>query len=130
MIRTVLLLGVLLAAQFGLHPAHAQPASGFDAQIATSVYAAALAFMVPRIVDPEPVSKLTQWGLQGITALDPGMTVGLSDGKLRLMARDKALFEIAPPKDEAIANWVPAAVAVTKAAVEASPAVRRVSSRS
>ena len=125
MIRIVLLLGVLLATQFGLHPAHAQPASGFDAQIATSVYAAALAFMVPRIVDPEPVSKLTQWGLQGITALDPGMTVGLTDGKLRLMARDKTVFEIAPPKDEAIANWVPAAVAVTKAAVEASPAVRR-----
>jgi carboxyl-terminal processing protease len=125
MIRAALILGVLLVVQCGMHPSHAQPVNGFDAQIATSVYTAALSFMAPRIVDPEPVSRLAQWGLQGITALDPAMTIGQRDGKLRLMSRDNAVFEIAAPKDEAIANWVPAAVALTKAAADASPAVRR-----
>lgn len=125
MIRTAILLGLLLAAQFASHAAHAQPAGGFDAQIATSVYTAALSFMVPRIVDPEPVSRLTQWGLQGITALDPKLTVETRDGRLRLMKQGTAIFDAVAPKDESIANWVPAAIALTKAAASASPGVRR-----
>ncbi len=124
MIRTVILLGLLLAAQLGAHPVHAQPVGGFDAQVAASVYTAALSFMAPRIVDPEPVSRLTQWGLQGITALDPRLTVELHDSKLRLVKRGGAVFETAAPKDELIANWVPAAIAITKAAAVASAAVR------
>lgn len=127
MIRTAFLLGLLIAAQLGAHPAHAQPVAGFDAQVATSVYTAALSFMTPRIVDPEPVSRLTLWGLQGITALDPKLTVELRDAKLRLVKQGSPQFETAAPKDELIANWVPAAIAVTKAAVSASNAVRRTS---
>ena len=125
MIRSALLLGLLIAAQFGAHPAHAQPVADFDAQVVTSVYTAALSFMAPRIVDPEPVSRLTQWGLQGLTALDPKLTVELRDSKLRLMKQGSPLFETPAPKDELVANWVPAAIAVTKAAVAASLGVRR-----
>ena len=62
MIRVALLLGLLLAVQIGVCPAHAQSAAGFDPQAATSVYTAALTLMTTRIVDPEPVSRLTQWG--------------------------------------------------------------------
>ena len=125
MIRATLLFGLLLIDPFGVHPAHAQAAAGFDAQVATSVYTAALSFIAPRIVDPEPVSRLTQWGLLGITALDPAMMVGPRDGKVRLTAKDKLVFEIAAPNDELVANWVPVAIAVTKAAADASLGVRR-----
>ena len=125
MIRVALLLGLLFAVPFGVHPAHAQAIVGFDAQIATSVYTAALSFIAPRIVDPEPVSRLTQWGLQGITALDPVMMVGLRDGKMQLTAKDRTVFETAAPRDETLADWVAVAIAVTKSAAEMSPAVRR-----
>ena len=129
MIRTAILLGLLLAAQFGAHPGHAQAAAqgagGFDAQIATNVYTAALSFMAPRIVDPVPVSRMTEWGLQGLTVLDPRLTTELHDSKLRLSAQGHSLYEISAPKDELIASWVQAAVSVINAAVGASPAVRR-----
>lgn len=125
MIRVALLLGLLFAVQVGAHPAHAQSAAGFDPQAATSVYTAALTFLTPRIVDAEPVSRLTQWGLQGITALDPLLVVGVRDGRLLLTAKDKTVFEIAAPRGETVAEWVPAAIAVTKAATDVSPALRR-----
>ncbi len=123
--RAALLLGVLLSAQCVALAARAQPVGGFDAQIATSVYTVALSFMAPRIVDPEPVSRLTQWGLQGLTALDPKLTIDPRDGRLRLIRQGGAIFDAAAPKDELIANWVPAAISLTKAAVGASAAVRQ-----
>ena len=39
--------------------------------------------MAPRTLEPVPVSQLTIWGLRGLTALDPELTAGLRDGKLR-----------------------------------------------
>ena len=51
----------------------------------TNVYATALAFMVPRTLEPVPVSQLTLWGLHGLTALDPNLITDIKDGKLRLM---------------------------------------------
>ncbi len=129
MIRTGLLIVLLLAAQWGGHSAHAQTEAqalaGFDTQVATSVYTAALSFMVPRILDPEPVSRLTQWGLRGLTALDPKLATDLRDSRLRLFSQGRMLMEVPVPKDEAVAGWVQVAVGLTNAAVAVSLPVRR-----
>lgn len=124
MIRSAILIVFFFAVPIGADRALAQT-GGFDPQLASNVYTTALTFITPRIVDAEPVSRLTVWGLQGITAIDPGLTVAARDGRLRLTAKDKTIFETAAPKDDAMAEWVSAAIALTKAAADTSPKVRR-----
>ena len=120
MIRIAVLLGLLLAS-----PTHAQTAGGFDAQLAANVYVAALSFMAPRILEPVPVPKLVQWGLGGITALDPRLTTEVHDTRLRLLMQGHPLFETPTPKDELVSSWVGAAVTLTTAAASASSIIRR-----
>lgn len=129
MIRGAFPFCAVLAILFGVVAvrggAHAQPAGSFDQQLATNVYSTALSFMVPRLVDAEPVSVLSFWGLQGITAIDPKLMVERPDSRLHLMARGKSVFDLAAPKDELVAAWVPATVALTKAALGESATLRR-----
>ena len=93
MIRSATLLLLLLIA-----PAHAQPVAigGFDPHLVTNVYATALAFMVPRTLEPVPVSQLTIWGLHGLTALDPNLITDIQDGKLRLLTHGNLVIERPP----------------------------------
>jgi carboxyl-terminal processing protease len=109
-------------------PANAQPVTvggGFNPRLATDVYATALAFMVPRTLEPVAVSQLTVWGLRGLTALDPDLVADLRDGALRLAARDRTLLVRPPPAEADTNGWAAAAAELSAAAVAASSAVRR-----
>lgn len=97
---------------------------GFDPHLTTEVYATALAFMAPRTLEPVPVSQLTLWGLRGLTALDPSVLAELRDGRLRLIAQNRPVFETAGPQDEDPRAWAAAAAAVSGAAVDASREIR------
>lgn len=112
---------------FAAVPAHGQPASsgGFDHQRVTSVFAEALTFMVPRILDPVPVSQLTVWGLRGLTALDPALITSQQDGRIRLATQTRILFEAPAPPDENPIAWANTAAVVTAAGYSVSAAVRR-----
>jgi carboxyl-terminal processing protease len=109
-------------------PAHAQPVAAvgsFDPLLAANVYAAALAFMTPRTLEPVAVSQLTVWGLRGLTALDPDLGTDLRDGRLTLAARDRVLL-VRPSLPEADVNgWATVAAELSTAAVGASAVVRR-----
>ncbi len=123
MIRIGTLLLLLLIA-----PAHAQPvaaAGGFDPHLVTNVYAAALAFMAPRTLEPVTVSQLTVWGLRGLTTLDPDIVAELRDGKLRLAARDRMLLVSSPPAEADVNGWASTATELSTAALAASALVRR-----
>ncbi len=122
MIRIIVLMGLLLAFK-----AHAEPSGGFDSELATNVYTTALTFMAPRVVDPVPVSKLTQWGLRGLSTLDPRLTTELHDTRLRLLNQGKSVFETGIPKDETITGWVGTIIGMTNAAISVSSTVRRTS---
>jgi carboxyl-terminal processing protease len=124
--RVTILLVLLLVV-----PAHAQPgasgpaaAGGYDPALVTQVYAAALAFMQPRTLDPVPVPTLTIWGLRGLTALDPNLTAELRNGRLVLLAGQHVLVAMVPPADTVSEHWAAAAVQLSSVAFEASPAVR------
>jgi carboxyl-terminal processing protease len=122
-IRIGVLFVLLLAA-----PAHAETVAapaGFDPQLVTSVYATSLAFMAPRTLDPVPVSQLTVWGLRGLTALDPELIVELHEGKLRLLARNRAVVTRPPPADADVNGWASAAMELALAATAISMPVRR-----
>jgi carboxyl-terminal processing protease len=122
-IRIGILLSLLLTA-----PARAQTlaASGaFDPRLAASVYAAALAFMAPRTLEPVAVSQLTEWGLHGLTALDPDIGTEPRDGYLRLTARDRPILVRPAPAEADINGWAGAATDLAAAAASISPHVRR-----
>jgi carboxyl-terminal processing protease len=109
-------------------PAHAQPVAAFgsfDPVLLANVYATALAFMVPRTLEPVAVSQLTVWGLRGFTALDPDLVTELRDGTLRLAARDRVLLVRSPPAEADVSGWAGIAAELSTAAVAASPLVRR-----
>jgi carboxyl-terminal processing protease len=97
----------------------------FDPRLTTEVYAAALAFMAPRTLEPVPVSQLTQWGLRGLTALDPALAADLRDGSLRLTLRDRVVFEAPAPRDEDPRGWAVVAARLAAAAADISPDVNR-----
>jgi len=99
--------------------------SGFDPQRVTSVYAEALAFMAPRILEPIPVSQMAVWGLRGLTALDPALVTVLVDGRLRLTSQSRTLFETTAPKDDTPVAWANTAAAMAGAAYGLSGAIRR-----
>ena len=121
MIRSATVLLLLLIA-----PAHTQPVAigGFDPHLVTNVYATALAFMVPRTLEPVPVSQLTLWGLHGLTALDPNLITDIKDGKLRLLTHGNLVIERPPLSDADIDGWAAMASDFATAAVASSTVVR------
>lgn len=103
-------------------------ASAFDPRIVTSVYVEALAFMEPRVLEQTPVSRMTVWGLRGLTALDPDLSAVVADGRVRLLQRGRMVFETSVPRDENPVTWANTASAVAVAAEGLSAAVRRAGS--
>lgn len=97
----------------------------FDPRVVTSVYVEALAFMEPRVLEQTPVSRMTIWGLRGLTALDPELSATVADGRVKLAQRGRPVFETSVPRDENPVAWANTAAAVAVAAEGLSPAVRR-----
>lgn len=88
------------------------------------VFAAALAFMAPRILEPIPIPELSLWGLRGLTALDPSLTPEQGGGTVRLRQGEKVVFtRPAPPADDANA-WGVLDGQMVRAAANLSPPVR------
>jgi len=85
--------GVLLLLLLPLQAQAQTAASGrFDSLRAATVYAAALEFMGPRILDPVTVPDLIAWGLGGVAAIDPKLRADIRDKTLRLRLGDKLLL--------------------------------------
>lgn len=121
---TLLLLLALLVTPAEAQLPVAAPAS-FDAALAAKVFAAGLAFVVPRSLDPTTPPELTLWGLQGLSAIDPSLTPELRDGRLRLTMVDRVLFTAAPAPADDPAGWGRLAAAMAAAGWSASLPLRR-----
>ena len=116
----------LLLVLFVIGRAQAQPlvASGFDQDRLTTVYTEALTFIAPRILEPVSVPRLTVWGLEGLTALDPNLRVVATDARLQLFRLNQVVLDVATPKDEAPAAWARTAAVLTAASFPVSAQVR------
>ena len=107
-------------------PAHAEtpPLALFDGRLAADVYDTALAFMAPRTLEPVPVPQLALWGLRGLTALDPELSVGISNGLLVLALRDRIIATLPLPTSDAAPVWSEVAAELAARARTASSPVR------
>jgi carboxyl-terminal processing protease len=65
------------------------------------------------------------WGLRGITAIDPALTVSQRDGKLRIAVQGKQVADAVAPATESAVAWANAAAALAVSAANLSPAVRK-----
>ncbi len=122
-LRAALLVALLV---LSLVPrAHAEPfnADGLDQQLIATVTTTALAFMAPRILEPESTSQLGIWGLRGLTTLDPHLVAELTPKNLRLELSGKIILDRPPPEDTPIA-WGNAIAALSRAAWDSSEAIR------
>lgn len=94
--------------------------TGFNTPLASSVFAAALTFMVPRTIEAVTPPQLVVWGLHGTTALDPALTVQVRDGALVLELGGKTQYQRAIPAASTAEAWAAAATDVFAAAWDLS----------
>lgn len=100
-------------------------ATSFNASLANSVYAAALGFIVPRALDAVTMPELTLWGLQGLAALDPDLSVALGPDRLTLIYRQQPILTVQAPRFDDAAGWAAVATATISTAWRYSDSVRR-----
>jgi carboxyl-terminal processing protease len=122
----VIRISVLLVL-FVIGRAQAQPQTGgwFDQDRVVVVYAEALTFIAPRIINPVPIPDLTIWGLQSLTLLDPSLRVVANETRLQLVRLGEVVLDLPAPKDDTPASWAKTAAALTAASVPVSVPVRR-----
>jgi carboxyl-terminal processing protease len=101
------------------------PARGFNAAQAGAVWGAALAFIAPRTLEPLGIPQMAVWGLSGITALDPDLTVQDQSGRLLLYGPNRIIFATPTPPPADAHGWGIACAAVAAQAFTASPGLRR-----
>ena len=134
--RATLLLCVVLACVLAASvPGTAQadpapPRPELDRALATGVIQTALTVLQPRTLEPHTAHQLTIWGLNGLTAIDPGLTVedasAQPGGLIRLQTPQGTLFSQAAPAADDSAGWAQLAVAMAASAWTNSAAIRDV----
>ncbi|MCU4161315.1 PDZ domain-containing protein [Acidiphilium sp. AL] len=100
-------------------------APGFGTARAGAVWGAALEFIAPRTLEPLGIPRMAVWGLSGITALDPDLTVQEQSGKLLLYGPNRIIFATAAPQPTDAMAWGDACAAVAARAFAVSPALER-----
>ncbi len=93
------------------------------------MFAAALAFITPRTLEPVGAPALTALGLRGLTALDAALLPSLAGGKLSLVVAGKTVFDRPAPAEDDLAGWADATAAMDDAAWAISAAVRAAGSQ-
>ncbi len=119
-----LLLALSLAVPAGAEPF--EPGQELNQPLVTAVTANALAFMVPRTLQPVTAQELALWGLRGIPALDSRLTLALSDEKVELLRDGRPLVALSAPLPDDAGGWGATIGVMAEAAWDASHAVRRI----
>lgn len=113
-------------------PACAETAetSPLDTGMLSSVLSSAFRFLTPRTLDSHSSRTFSLWGLDGLTAIDPSITMGepphgpKDPALLRLTIGQQTLSEFREPGDNETAEWVRIIVSSMDAAWHASATLR------
>jgi carboxyl-terminal processing protease len=105
--------------------AAANRAPAFDRSMAGRVFATALAFATPRTLDAATPEQLTEWGLQGINALDESLRVERQGKFIRLFNGDRLLASRIAPAEDDSSGWGRLAAEFNAAAFAGSAVLRR-----
>jgi carboxyl-terminal processing protease len=103
----------------------AAASSTFNPAKAGMIWGSALAFIAPRTLEPIPMPRMAVWGLGGLTALDPDLTVTFQAGRLVLYRPNRILYTAPAPLPQNAAAWGHACAAIAAHAFAASAALQR-----
>ena len=127
MIKYAVFLALLLAGPLRAEPFGATPP--IDQRMIADVTEAALSFMRPRTLDEIGADQLSLWGLRGLTAIDPHLTVDRQGGALRLMLRGATVYTAPLPEPPDFGAWGDLIAHTSRAAWDVSEPVRRAGTR-
>ena len=116
---------MLLLVLLWMVPGTAHAAEAFDDTMAASVFGTALAFIAPRTLEVEGIPQLTEWGLRGLTAVDPAFVPEIREQEIRLLQAGKPVFSAPLPKGDDAEGWGVLAAKMAAAAVAASEPIRQ-----
>ena len=97
--------------------------ANFDQRMIADVVGSALAFMAPRILDPQSHSQLAIWGLRGLNTLDPALSVEMTPKLLTLALSGRPLLVLPLPSEDS-GSWGEAVAALSRIAWDNSEKVR------
>ena len=100
----------------------------FDAALIADVFAAGLAFVAPRALEKVEIPEMALWGLRGLSAIDPLLSIDATPAALRLSWRDRVLFSRPLPQATS-EQWGLAASQIAAMAMSASAPIRRAGSQ-
>ncbi len=100
------------------------PPAGFDAALVERVIGAALDFLGPRTLEAATPRQFALWGLNGLTAIDPSLTVEAAPDAVRLVTPQGVLLATPSPPEADLVGWTRAVVAMSGAAWQGSAEIR------
>ena len=97
--------------------------ANFDQRLIADVVGTALAFMAPRILEPETTAQLAIWGLRGMNTLDPRLSATATQQALTLTLSGKTILSLPLPGNDPTA-WGHAVAAIARAGWDSSEPIR------
>ncbi|RBM08504.1 S41 family peptidase [Novacetimonas cocois] len=107
-------------------PAQAADAPGehFDPALTSSVVQASLSFLLPRTLESHTVHDFSLWGLNGLSAIDPSLTVEEQHGMLHLSVAQHTVLALASPAADDLQGWTDVITRMMETAWERSSDMR------
>ncbi|EFG82787.1 S41 family peptidase [Novacetimonas hansenii] len=96
----------------------------FDPTLTSSVLRASLSFLLPRTLDIHTVRDFGLWGLNGLSAIDPSLTVEEQHDMLHLSVAQHTVLALATPAADDLAGWTDAITRMMETAWERSADMR------
>ena len=96
----------------------------FDPALIGNVIGTALNFLRPRTLEAYSSRQFTLWGLNGLTAIDPSLTIESVDDNVRLVTPQRVLHAQKAPPEQDLAAWTQIAVAMAESAWDGSQPIR------
>ncbi|MDT8873031.1 S1 RNA-binding domain-containing protein [Komagataeibacter rhaeticus] len=98
--------------------------AGMDPAVISSVMQASLAFLQPRTLENHEIHDFALWGLNGLSALDPSLSIEEQHGFLQLTATQKTVLALPVPATDDVPGWSAAITRILDVAWHHSAAMR------
>ncbi|RFD21282.1 peptidase S41, partial [Komagataeibacter melaceti] len=97
---------------------------GLNLAVISSVIQASLSFLQPRTLESHEIHDFALWGLNGISAIDPSLSIEEQQGFLQLTATQKTVMALPVPAADDLPGWSAAITRMLDAAWQHSAAMR------
>ncbi|MCE2575304.1 S41 family peptidase [Komagataeibacter sp. FNDCR2] len=98
--------------------------TGMNLAVISSVIQASLAFLQPRTLESHEIHDFALWGLNGVSAIDPSLSIEEQQGFLQLAATQRTVMALPVPPANDLPGWSAAITRMLDVAWQHSAAMR------